>query len=320
MKKTIIFYDNNLTIRGTSVALYNYADYNEKILGNKSIIMSRPDDHSNVAKEKFTKRFECNFSWFYGHDTQNFANEVNADFFYVIKEGTQKDGILLRETPTLVHTVFSHNDPHGHKYAYVSDWLAKTQGYNPETHSVPHMIEKLPPAPYNLREKLGIPKNKIVFGCYGGSTEFNITWVHEIIKNIVKEIDDIIFLFMNINKFIDDHPNVIHLPGSWVLEEKSAFVNACDAMLHGRLYGETFGLSCGEFAMANKPIITYAGSGERNHIEILGERGIYYNGMEDLYDILTNLKNYIKYDDYDTPYSQYSPEIIMDKFNKVFLS
>jgi|694.fasta_scaffold123169_3 glycosyltransferase involved in cell wall biosynthesis len=321
MKKTIIFHDNNLTIRGTSVALYNYADYNEKILGNKSIIMTRPDDYVNAAKDKFTKRFECHFSWFHGYDTENFAKSVGADYFYVIKEGTQRDGIILQNTPTLVHSVFCNNDPHGHRYAYVSDWLAKNQGYNPETHSVPHMIEKLPPPPYDLRKKLGIPKNKIVFGCYGGSTEFNINWVHHIIKNVVTERDDIVFLFMNINKFNEeDHPNIIFLPGTWILEEKSAFINACDAMLHGRFYGETFGLSCGEFAMENKPIITYNGSGERNHIDILGERGIYYEGMEDLYDILNNFKKYIKFDDYDIPYKQYSPEIIMDKFNKVFLS
>lgn len=320
MNKTIIFHDNNLTVRGTSVALYNYADYNERILGNKSIIMARPDDYTNVAKKKFTDRFECNFSWFNGVDTLNYAKSVGADYFYTIKAGTPDDGVLLTEIPTLVHAVFCNNTPHGHKYAYVSDWLAKDQGYNPETHSVPHMIEKLPDPPYDLRERLGIPQNKIVFGCYGGSTEFNISWVHDTIKRVVSERDDIVFLFMNINKFMEDHNNVIHLPGTWVLEEKSAFINSCNAMLHARLYGETFGLACGEFAMENKPIITYGGSHERNHIEILGDYGVYYNNTEELYDILNNLKSYLKYEDYNKPYQNYSPDIIMDKFNRVFLS
>lgn len=319
MNKKILFYDNNLTLRGTSVALYNYADYNEKILGNKSIIMTRPDDNFNLSKEKFTKRFETHFSWFNGWDTQQFINNNGIDYFYVIKEGTLSDGIVLTETPTLIHSVFCKNEPHGHRYAYVSDWLAKNQGYNPETHSVPHIVEKLPSPPYNLREKLGIPKNKIVFGYYGGSTEFNINWVQETIKKIVRERDDIIFLFMNINKF-DEHPNIIHLQGTWVLEEKSCFINACDAMIHGRLHGETFGLSCGEFALENKPIVTYSLSGERNHIEVLGERGIYYSNMDELYDILINIKNYINYDDYYFPYLKFSPEIIMNKFDNIFLN
>jgi hypothetical protein len=318
--KKIVFYDNNLTLRGSSVALYNYADYNEKILGNKSIIITKPDDNLNLAKNKFTNRFETHFMWYNTQGFQDFMNRNNIDYFYVIKEGSLGDGILLTETPTLVHSVFCKNEPHGHKYTYVSDWLAKNQGYNPETHSVPHIVEKLPNTTIDLRDKLGIPKDKIVFGCYGGSTEFNIEFVRELVIRIAKERNDILFLFMNINRFSDDLPNIIHLPGTWNLEEKGSFIRSCDAMLHARKYGETFGLACGEFALENKPVITYFGSDERNHIEVLGERGIYYNNMEELNDILTNFTKYRKFDDYYLPYEQFNPEIVMDKFNKIFLS
>ena len=319
MNKTILFHDNNLTLRGTSVALFTYADYNERILGNKSIIMTRPDDNLNKAKHKFIDRFETHFGWFHQSGTQQFAHERGIDFFYAIKEGTSNDGLVLPETPTLVHAVFCKNDPHGHRYAYVSDWLARNQGYNPETHSVPHIVEKLPNAPYSLREKLGISKNKTVFGYYGGATEFNINFVQNLVSQIAKQRDDIVFLFMNVNTFCEPHKNIIHLPGTWILEEKAAFIDACDAMLHARQFGETFGIACGEFALFNKPIITYFQSGERNHIETLEERGIYYNNHDELEDILNNFKNYIKYDDYDLPYKRYSPEIIMNKFKKVFL-
>jgi len=318
--KTILFYDNNLTLRGTSVALYNYADYNEKILGNKSIIMAKPDDNLNQAKEKFERRFETHYMWFNQVDVENFIKNKNVDYFYVTKEGGISDGICLDNTPTLIHSVFCKNEPHGHKYVYISDWLAKNQGYDPETHSVPYIVEKLPTPKYDLREKLGIPKNKLVFGCYAGPTEFNIDFVKYAIQKTVDERDDIVFLFMNIDKFGENNKNIIFLPGTWCLEEKSAFVNACDAMIHARRYGETFGLACGEFALENKPVITYSDSGERNHIEVLGERGIYYNTYEKVYDIFNNFKSYIKYDDYYVPYTQFSPEIIMDKFNKVFLS
>ena len=126
--KKIVFYDNNLTLRGTSVALYNYADYNEKILGNKSIIIAKPDDFINLAKNKFTNRFETHFMWYNTAGFQDFMNQNEVNYFYVIKEGSMGDGILLTETPTLVHSVFCKNEPHGHRYAYVSDWLAKNQG------------------------------------------------------------------------------------------------------------------------------------------------------------------------------------------------
>ena len=42
--KIIAFHDNNLCLRGTTNAMYDYADYNERILGNKSIILRILDD------------------------------------------------------------------------------------------------------------------------------------------------------------------------------------------------------------------------------------------------------------------------------------
>ena len=237
-----------------------------------------------------------------------------------IRAGNPSDGPILQHTPTLIHAVFCVNQPHGDKYAYVSDWLAKYNGYDPETHSVPHMIEKLPSPVNNLRHKLGISDDKLVFGCYGGSTEFNISFVHQAIKDTVVNRKDIVFLFMNINNFTESHDQIIHLPGTWNLVEKSEFINACDAMIHARSGGETFGLSCGEFALENKPIITYKLSTEANHIEVLGDWGIYYSNYEEVFDIFNNFSSYKKFNNYNTPYLKFSPEIIMDKFKKVFLT
>lgn len=316
--KTIAFHDNNLSLRGTSVAMYDYADYNEKILGNKSIILSGPNNNLD-SLDKFRVRFGYNLHLINFHEYEKFLTEKKVDFLYVIKSG-QSDGLWLETIPTLVHVVFRHNEPHGYKYKYISDWLAKDQGYNPEYDSIPHMVTKLPEPKYNLREKLGISNNKKVFGYLGGSTEFNINFVQEVVSRVANERDDTIFIFMNINKFCDDNENIIHLPGTWDLGEKSAFINACDAMIHARSGGETFGCAVSEFSMANKPVITYADSGERSHIEILGERGIYYSSYEEVYHILNNFDSYVKYDDYFISYNDYSPEIIMNRFNKNFLT
>jgi glycosyltransferase involved in cell wall biosynthesis len=226
------------------------------------------------------------------------------------------DGYCLQTVPCLIHAVFRFNDPHGHKYFYVSDWLAKDQGYDPETYSLPHICEKLPEAEYNFREKHNIPENARVFGCYGGSTEFNIESTKQAIRKAVEEHDDIYFIFMNIQEFAD-HPQIKFYPGNYDLKEKSAFVNACDAMIHARRGGETFGLAVSEFALSNKPVITYELSGERSHLDILGERAILYKGYEDLLDIFVNFPLYIKYTDYDLPYKQFSPELIMKKFEKL---
>lgn len=315
--KVIAFHDNNLCLRGTTNAMYAYAHYNEKILGNKSIIITTPFGNLD-ALEKFQRRFDevHMIPWW---EYVPFLKSKNVDFFYAIKAGHKSDGLLIEEIPTLIHAVFCHNEPHGHRYCYVSDWLAKNQGYDPEKYSVPHIAEKLPPPSYDLRNKLGIPNNATVFGYLGGSTEFSVYDVWNAIKQTVSERNDIYFLLMNIEKFCDDNPNVIHLPGTWDMNEKSSFINACDAMIHARRSGETFGCSVAEFTMCNKPVVTYENVYERAHIEILGERGIYYKNYEDVYDIINNLKKYIVRDDYYKAYDDYSPEKIMDRFNKNFL-
>lgn len=310
--KKIAFHSNQLGIRGTEVAMYQYAKYNEEILGNKSVIVSFPNrDHGAI--EKFRERFEVVLMEWWEYESYLTTN--NFDYLYLIKMGTN-DGYCLQTIPCLIHAVFRFNDPHGHKYFYVSDWLAKDQGYDPETHSLPHICERLPQSEYDFREKHNIPSSARVFGCYGGSTEFNIESTKRAIRKVVEEHDDIYFIFMNIQEFAD-HPQIKFFPGNYDLKEKSAFVDACDAMIHARSGGETFGLAVSEFALSNKPVITYELSGERSHLDILGERAILYKGYEDLLDIFKNLPSFIKYTDYDLPYKQFSPELIMKKFEKL---
>lgn len=310
--KKIAFHANQLSLRGTEIALYGYAKYNEEILGNKSVILSSPNGDLSALK-KFQDRFEVVLMDFGSYENYLLSNRF--DFLYVIKMGIN-DGYWVNKIPTIVHTVFRFNEPHGYKYVYVSDWLAKDQGYNPEEYSLPHICEKLPNSNVNLREILKFKETDKVFGYYGGSTEFNIDFVKDSINEITSCKNDIKFIFMNVNKFIDN-PNVIFLSGTYDLNEKSSFVNACDAMIHARIGGETFGLAISEFALENKPVITYKLSGERSHIEILGDRGIYYSNKEEVIDIFNNLEKYIQYDDYYTPYLQFSPEIVMEKFKKL---
>lgn len=327
-KKVIGFWDNNLSLRGTSVAVYTYAKYNEEILGNISVIFSNA--HGNLdAIEKFQKRFPGRVHLVPVEEIDRCETILLRNYskyepyFYSIKQGI-KDEIFQKNIKNLVHAVFKYNEPHGHRYMYVSDWLSEHMGYSPrEDHAVPHIVEPLPTVNGDLREDLNIPKNATVFGCYGGSTEFNIHFVHETMDKVLSERKDIYFIFMNIQREYFqgmDHPfdNVRYLPGTWNLEYKAKFVNTCDAMLHARQRGETFGLSVAEFSSANKPVITFGGSGEACHLEILGERALKYNNSEELYNILTNFEDYVLFDNWNC-YKNFSPELIMGRFNKNFL-
>ena len=101
------------------------------------------------------------------------------------------------------------------------------------------------------------------------------------------------------------------------IEEKVKFINSCDAMIHARIDGETFGLAVGEFSYLNKPVITFKGGLDQNHLMILKERGLYYTDYNSLIDILLNLKqsNF----DVTSLVTQFSPSNVMERFANIFL-
>jgi hypothetical protein len=112
--------------------------------------------------------------------------------------------------------------------------------------------------------------------------------VRDVIKKVVNQNKNIYFLFMNIEKFFN-HKRVIFIKGTFNQSHKVKFINSCDAMLHARSLGESFGLSCAEFAIKNKPIFTYGYCRQRAHFEICKGNIIPYYSYGDLYSKILNL-------------------------------
>jgi hypothetical protein len=170
-----------------------------------------------------------------------------------------------------------------------------------------------------MRSELNIPKSDIVLGRNGGWETFDIPFVKESISDILNRRSDIWFIFQFTEPFIK-HERVIYLPGTPDLNNKVKFINTCDAMIHARYIGESFGLSCAEFSIRNKPVITWDGSPERNHIDTLGDKGIYYQDKNSLIRILSNLdKSYLNSSNWNM-YGDYTPDNVVKKFNEVYLS
>src|SRR5690606_2780639 len=122
---------------------------------------------------------------------------------------------------------------------------------------------------------LAIPKDAIVFGRHGGDTTFDIPFAKQVVKKLARERSDVYFVFLGTKSFVFRHlfrpyKNVIFLPTTTEEIYKSKFINTCDAYLHARKQGESFGIATGEFSVKNKPVITWSGSKERSHIDILG--------------------------------------------------
>ncbi|NNE31122.1 MAG: glycosyltransferase family 1 protein [Winogradskyella sp.] len=304
----IAFHSNQLGIRGTEVALYDYALGNRDILGNESIIIS--DAHADLTTlDKFKTQFPVylynDFS-----EVEQIIERENIDAIYWIKAGFN-DGKLVGNAKNLIHSVFKHNDPHGDKYAYVSEWLS-TEMSNKELPFVPHMVN-LPKHDLDYRGQFGL-EDKFVVGWYGGDN-FELPFAKQAVIDIAQKRDDIVFLFMNCTPFTSS-PNIYFIDGTHNLNEKVAFINTCNAMIHSRERGETFGLTIAEFSTFEKPIITYLNSPEKNHINILGDKGFYYANYDELYEILLNMDSTIKG---HNCYTDFTPEKVMNKFKKVFL-
>lgn len=304
------FLSNQLDIRGTGNALYNYAHYNEEILGNKSAIITLNNGPSDTQViEKFKKRFGVIYGGW------EFSTARFYDVLYHIKSG-HDDGIRppILEIPYLVHSVFE-NHPHGDRYATISPWMGKRFNLP----FVPHIVS-VTDDKTNLRDELGIPEDAVVFGRHGGADSFDIPFVWETINKAQLIHPQLYFVFMNTNipdinlsnsnriKFLESTADDIR---------KKQFINTCDAMIHARARGETFGIAVGEFAITGKPVMTYAASPEIAHLQELGNFAFLYH---DEHSLMLQFDSLIRRPALSWGYGQYTPENVMKKFNEVFLS
>jgi hypothetical protein len=297
------FLSNQIDNRGTGNAVFNYAHYNEVILGNKSKILTFPGEiHNEEAIAKFIARF----------GEIHTATEIlkDIDVIYHIKSGELEGKLSIPDNLRyVVHAVF-HPTMQGDRLAVISEWMGKRD----KLPYVPHIVE-LANTNLDFREKLGIPATATVFGRYGGWDTFNILWAWRAVIEALKAREDVYFLFLNTAPVID-HPRVMHFPATLNDGAKRAFINTCDAMLHARTRGETFGISVGEFAILGKPIFTYEGSYEKAHIYELKGTARTYTDKDDL------TKQLIAFQHGETNhpfYDHYTPKNVMAKFKEVFL-
>ena len=308
----IAFHSNQLGLRGTEVSLYDYARYNEEILNNESIIIS--DSNATLESyDKFNSRFPVvlydKFS-----EVESIIDKNNVDCLYLQKSG-EFDSKIVSNAKVLVHAVFMAKEEHGDVYAYISKWLSDTMS-NGTLPYVPYMVD-LPIHNLDYIQAFNL-EGKFVVGWYGGNN-FDISFAQQAVVDVANNRSDIEFLFMNHVPFCD-LPNIKFLQGTHDMNEKVAFINTCNVMIHGRHRGETFGLTVAESSTMNKPVITFANSFERNHIELLGEKGIYYTDYTSLVSILMNISvTDIQHRDWNS-YTQFTPHKVMDRFNKIFLS
>ena len=338
----IAFHLSHFSIRGSEVAIFEYAHYNEEILHNKSFIAVHKgfrdikdyrgfSIHDENIWKKFSSRFHI-IEYTSKEDLSGILKENNISIFYNLKSG-ENDGFLIDGVKNVCHCVFTYTSSHNHGDIYIPISPSIVDKNVKDIVSyVPHIVCPLPKVDNNIREFLKIPSDAIVFGRYGGDETFNIDFVKEAIIEIAYSNPNIFFIFVNTQLFTHPRHNIIFLEKISNPRDKTIFINTCDAMIHARKEGESFGLAIAEFSMANKPVITWKhdrthAQVERDfnikidvehthHIDTLGDSGIYYSDKRDFIEIIKNFTKRTA----DDKYSEiYSPSKVMSLFQKYII-
>ena len=316
------FFVRHFTERGTEVAIYDYAKYNEDILKNKSYIICFTENSSmqqsigpteRCSYEKFNTRFPI-IQIHHISEMSIVIKTYKLSFFYTLTSGGKdiyefNNKMIWGNCKTIKHCVFDTTFPESDFYISIANVL--NTKYNTQYPVIPHIVD-LPIVNENLRHELSIPEHATVFGRYGGYSEFNIKEVHTAIKEYIDTDENCYFLFMNTEPF-HHHPRIIYLEKTVDVSYKTKFIHTCDAMIHARLMGETFGLSVAEFSFKNKPIITSM-CGDLEHIHILKENAIIYHSIADLLYIFKHIQPIIQSKDNWNSYTNYTPEYVMQLF------
>lgn len=339
----IVFHSNQIAERGTETAIIDYALANEQILNNISIISFPSYKILNKERYDYIKSRFQTIEYQEKKDLHDFLVANKADLLYIIEDGeAYPDTVDLlpekRPYKTFVHAVFSTKRKHGDFYCPISNYLNKA--YHTHYPVLPHIVKPFNNTTADLRREFSIPTTATVFGGYGGKDSFDIPFVHAAVIAVAKTNPNCYFLFMNFRDFTITEQtklrNIIFLPGNTDNLYKEKFINTCDAMLHARTDGETFGLAVAEFATKNKPIITYKKPlwyvpikllkwimhkrefYQTAHLMNLGKNAITYSNSKELVKILTKFnKNHISKQKISKNFLQFSEVNVMRIFNKI---
>lgn len=300
----LAFVIDRFSVRGVEGTVWSYAHYNEVYLNNNSVIIVRPGacvtlDSTDEARAKFCDRFAVVEVRDDAHIDQ-VLRELRVDVCIVPCSGGA-DCFMPSSVPVIAHCVFRADAPLGTLRAAVSNWVSGGRA-----RVLPNMVDIADSdGGGDLRAELGIPADAFVFGRYGGWEQFSVPWAAEAVAQVAAERPDVWFALMHTKPFAAP-PNVVFVPGTCDRRRKRQFLDSCDAMVHAREDGETFGCAVGEFALAGLPVVTCA-SGDMEHVMILGDKAIVCADKAEFVAWLKNTQALRAMDMHGNGYERYTP-------------
>ena len=250
----VCFWSDQMCERGTEVALFDYADAAERILGVSAFVLYDLGAPNNFegAVAKFRGRFGERVVGLAGgwRELDGYLAAQAITVVYAIKCNNDHQCSKIRGVRTCIHCVFDATDPHGDVYAKISPCVPGKCAV------VPHIVAPRAAEGPDLRAALGIPPTATVFGRYGGYESFDVEAAREAVLEVARRCaagtlppgaPDVYFVLMNTPPLCDadalEAARILHVARTSSDAAKARFIWTCDAMLHARSSGETFGLS-----------------------------------------------------------------------------
>jgi hypothetical protein len=323
----ILFHSNQLCERGTEVALYDYAHFFELLAGGVSYIASN-EGNSLESKPKFEARFPGRVFILDKNITfASVAEKLSLDAIYTIQGDTAFDFHLPdARAKLLVHGVFDGTRGSPFSATAVIHPSVPRATCMPVVNHIVFANESFAAAP-SLRRELNIDEAARVFCRHGGADTFSITEAREAVCSHARAFPWDVFLLLGTSPLLGTNhtnceiglPNIVHLPKNTDLLYKARFLSSCNACVHARGDGETFGLAVAECSLAGLPVITYAHppAGADAHVRMQGRLAITYNSGGDLEKILASFNTSMHRDNagaYRKLYAAYSPDAVMHEF------
>lgn len=280
------FHLDSFSLRGVTGSTISLARAWRGVLGNESLLI-KSEGYDTWFRQKSVRQYQNEFQIYSYKDTKQLSEVIKKtgiDALYIQTSGQQDERFRNISVPIWIHSVFPSkiSDIHGEKYACISEWLAK-ESFNGKIPYIPHIVNKSLPTigKEEWAKTMGIQRDSVIIGSLGGQYSFDLKIAQEGIIEALNKRENIYFISLNHKRFTT-HERAIFLAGTDDPEIKSNFISSCDAMLHGRAQGETFGLACAEFAAAGKPIFAWRHSPEQHHLKKFCQDELKYSKIKEL--------------------------------------
>lgn len=356
----LCFLDYALDGRGMPASAFSYALHAETVLGHESVVLAGSVAQSKVdllvtsvdhVKEANTSRraldhWCTHFPVRYFLGAQQLgatAKAAGCDAMYVqhLSAGSHAFVRAVEQAgiPVMFHCMGWCNVKQGSTYAVNSEWAAKRFNTGPVVRfGVSACPKPEPGAAEALRATHNISASDKLLCYMGGEDSFNIKWVIDQLFASVEKVDDwmrtmpsLHLMFMpKLPRGVAQHARFHTNPFSARTSDKAAFYAACDAMIHSRSNGESFGLAVAEFSSCNRPVITQGKKAttagyETAHLDMLGSKAWTYTAHDkgsliaQMRRLVDTPKETLERGDWNAHAQNEPSQLMRDKFHTVFI-